>query len=51
MTNQEKKLNRDDLLAFKTYDKTQYAMVPGARIPGGQKIPSNYNREANATPS
>lgn len=29
MTSEEKRLNKDDLLAYKVYDKNQYAMVPG----------------------
>ena len=29
MTNVEKQMNRDDLIAYKNYDNKQYAMVPG----------------------
>ena len=29
MTSVEKKLNKDDLSAFKAYDKTLYTMLPG----------------------
>lgn len=29
MTSVEKKLNRNDLLAYKNYDNTQYAIIPG----------------------
>lgn len=29
MTDVEKKLNREDLLAYKYYDNTQYALIPG----------------------
>lgn len=29
MTNVEKQLNRDDLIAYKNYDNKQYSMVPG----------------------
>lgn len=29
MTDVEKKLNREDLIAFKNYDNNQYAMIPG----------------------
>ena len=29
MTSQEKKMNRDDLLAYKNYERQQYALVPG----------------------
>ncbi len=29
MTGVEKQLNKDDLLAYKHYDGTQYAIVPG----------------------
>lgn len=29
MTDVEKKLNREDLIAYKKYDNTQYALIPG----------------------
>ena len=29
MTNIEKKMNREDLIAYKNYDNTQYALIPG----------------------
>ena len=29
MTSEERKLNKDDLLAFKHFDGNQYAVVPG----------------------
>jgi hypothetical protein len=29
MTNQEKKMNKDDLLAYKMFDNNQYSMIPG----------------------
>ena len=29
MTHEEKKLNKDDLNAYKSYDRNQYAMLPG----------------------
>lgn len=29
MTNVEKQLNKDDLLAWKNYDNTQYSLIPG----------------------
>ena len=29
MTNVEKQLNKDDLLAWKHYDNTQYSLIPG----------------------
>lgn len=29
MTNVEKQLNKDDLLAWKNYDNKQYSMIPG----------------------
>ena len=29
MTNVEKQLNKDDLLAWKNYDNNQYSMIPG----------------------
>lgn len=29
MTNVEKKLNRADLLAYKSYDNKQYCLIPG----------------------
>lgn len=29
MTQQEKKMNKDDLIAYKIHDNTQYSMIPG----------------------
>lgn len=29
MTNVEKELNKDDLVAWKKYDNNQYSMIPG----------------------
>ena len=29
MTNVEKEMNKDDLLAWKRYDNNQYSMIPG----------------------
>jgi len=29
MTDVEKKLNREDLIAYKNYDNNQYALIPG----------------------
>jgi hypothetical protein len=29
MTSVEKRLNKDDLIAYKNYDNRQYAMIPG----------------------
>ena len=29
MTNVEKEMNKDDLLAWKKYDNNQYSMIPG----------------------
>jgi hypothetical protein len=29
MTSVEKRINKDDLLAYKNYDNKQYAMIPG----------------------
>jgi hypothetical protein len=29
MTNVEKALNREDLIAYKKFDNNQYAMIPG----------------------
>jgi len=34
MTDVEKKLNREDLYAYKNYDNKQYALIPGVN---GQK--------------
>ena len=29
MTDVEKKMNREDLIAYKNYDDNQYALIPG----------------------
>lgn len=29
MTNVEKKLNKEDLIAYKNYDCNQYSLIPG----------------------
>ena len=42
MTSVEKKLNKDDLLAYKVYDKNQYAMIPGYKHEPTLSKP-NYN--------
>lgn len=31
MTSVEKKLNKEDLSAFKSYDKKPYALIPGVK--------------------
>ena len=41
MTNVEKELNKDDLVAWKKYDNNQYSMIPG--------VASN-NRQAEIRP-
>ena len=41
MTNVEKELNKDDLVAWKKYDNTQYSMIPGV---------SNQNKQAELRP-
>lgn len=29
MTNEEKKLNKDDIIAYKNFDNNQYSLIPG----------------------
>lgn len=40
MTDVEKKLNRQDLLAYKNYDNNQYSMIPG--VSPQKKIMEDY---------
>ena len=45
MTHEEKRLNREDLNAYKTYDRQQYAMLPGFKNTssvGRAAHPENY---------
>ncbi|CDW82191.1 UNKNOWN [Stylonychia lemnae] len=42
MTNQEKKLNRADLLAYKSYDNNQYSLIPGIQNKTLQKKTNGY---------
>ena len=42
MTSVEKRLNKDDLLAYKVYDRNQYAMIPGHKHEPTLTKP-NYN--------
>ncbi len=41
MTNVEKELNKDDLVAWKKYDNNQYSMIPGV---------ASHNRQAEQRP-
>lgn len=42
MTNQEKNLNRADLLAYKSYDNNQYSLIPGVQNKTLQKKTNGY---------
>jgi murein tripeptide amidase MpaA len=37
MTNVEKNMNKDDLVAWKNYDNNQYSLIPG--VTSQKKIP------------
>ena len=48
MSNVEKQMNRDDLLAWKQYDNNQYSMIPG--ISHQKKIADGSGKKASPIP-
>ena len=43
-THDEKRLNKDDLIAYKHYDNHQYALIPGLVQNDVTKSPNNFRR-------
>ena len=48
MSAAEKRLNKRDLMAYKTYDTTNHAMVPGHKL--NSEMPKRVNEQKPASP-
>ena len=44
MTSVEKRINKDDLIAYKNFDNKQYAMIPGYNGINSIGMKSTYNK-------